>query len=469
MAIDYTSRDFASIKQELINKLAILSPELTNRNESEFAMVMIDLFAYIGDLLSYTLDRYATESFLSTAIQRDSIVKLCGLIGYQLGRPQAATVSLTFSILVAISYDVVIPALTVCYTSGQSKVYFETLEIGYIFAGQTSVSILAKQGETKSEIIGYSNDTANQEFNLSFTPLLDEIEITVNSVVWTEVDSFFDSTDISEEYRIIDETIVKVRFGNDINGMIPPMSATIFATYRVGGGTIGNVGTGTIVNITGSILDTESNIITVSVTNAAAAYDGAERETIEEARLNAPKTFVSTRAVTANDYNNLLSLFSSDLYGSIIKAISARNESVVTQVDISCWSKDEDNLVVAPSANLKAALKVYIDELSMIGIDNVIVSGTIVPIAITGDIYVGQNQNKTIVEAAVNAALLDFFNYNNLEPGDMIAESLIKKTINSVSGVVYCDITVPATNTQLAAGEMATLGTVTLTLIYLGE
>jgi hypothetical protein len=466
MSIDYTSRDFASLKQDLTDKLAVLTPELTNKNESEFAIVMIDLFAYVGDLLSYSLDRYANESFLQTAIQRDSVVKLCNLIGYQLRKPKAAYVLLKFTIPQVLTKDVIIPANTICYTSGNEITYFETLEIATISVGQTYVEVLAKHGETKNEIIGYSDFSDNQSFSLSYTPLLDEISVLVNSDEWSEVTSFFNSNSADKHYSIKDENPVLVEFSNGVNGMIPALDAVIFASYRVGGGTIGNVGSGTIVNIKDQIFDTDNNIVEITVNNESNAYGGAEQETIEEAKINAPKTFASNRAVTVSDYNNLVSLFSDDLYGSTIKAISERDAVIITQVNIFTWSKDDDDLLIEPSTELKNSLKTYLDELSMIGINNVISNGLINEIDIEGDVFISTNQNVSIIQTNVEKALKELFNHKNIEPGDIIAKSKIYKAINSVPGVSYCDLTTPSVNIQLAYNEMAKLGNISINYQY---
>ena len=466
MSIDYTSRDFESLKQDLTNKLTLLAPELTNKSESEFSIVMIDLFAYVGDIMSYTLDRYANESFLETAIQRDSVIKLCNLIGYQLAKPVAANVTLKFTIPVALSKDVIIPANTICYTEGNDPQYFETTVLSTIAAGQTTVDILAKHGETKNEIIGYSDNTENQTFELSFTPLLDEISIFVNAIEWSEVSSFYNSNSEDQAYIVKDDSPIKISFSNGINGKIPPDTAVIFASYRVGGGTIGNVGSGTIIKIKDQIFDEDNNVVVITVNNESSAYGGSEQETIEQAKINAPKSFASTRAVTVSDYNNLVSLFSDDLYGSTIKSVSERDENIVTQVNIFTWSKDDDDLLIEPSTELKDSLEVYLDELSMIGITNLIDDGLINEIDIEGDVFINANQSASIIQTNVEKALKELFHYNNIEPGSILAKSKIFKAINSVSGVSYCDLTTPSSNVELDYNEMAKLGSINITYQY---
>ena len=58
-------------------------------------MLLVDLFAYMGDVVSYYQDRIASESFLDTAVERRSILNLLRLIGYELAPPVAASAELT--------------------------------------------------------------------------------------------------------------------------------------------------------------------------------------------------------------------------------------------------------------------------------------------------------------------------------------------------------------------------------------
>jgi hypothetical protein len=79
---DYTSRDYLSIRQDLINRAAITIPEWDGADASEFANVFVDLWAYMGDVLHFYIDRAAAETFLSTATQRESVMAIANLMDY---------------------------------------------------------------------------------------------------------------------------------------------------------------------------------------------------------------------------------------------------------------------------------------------------------------------------------------------------------------------------------------------------
>ena len=80
--IDYTSRDFNSIKNDLVEYAKRYYPTtFKDFNDASFGALMLDTTAYIGDILSFYLDHQANESFLSTAMEYDNIVKLARQYG----------------------------------------------------------------------------------------------------------------------------------------------------------------------------------------------------------------------------------------------------------------------------------------------------------------------------------------------------------------------------------------------------
>ena len=74
--IDYTSRDFSAIKQDMIDLIPNFVPQWISRDPSDFGIALIELFSYMGDLINYYIDRSANESFITTASQRESVLQL---------------------------------------------------------------------------------------------------------------------------------------------------------------------------------------------------------------------------------------------------------------------------------------------------------------------------------------------------------------------------------------------------------
>ena len=97
--IDYMARDYDSLLQSMREQIPTKLPEWTDyTSEADFGDVLLELFAHMGDILSYYQDRIANESFLSTAQTRRSIIDHLRLIGYRLSTASAAAAQLMLSV-----------------------------------------------------------------------------------------------------------------------------------------------------------------------------------------------------------------------------------------------------------------------------------------------------------------------------------------------------------------------------------
>jgi baseplate J-like protein len=80
--IDYLAKDYASFRQLMLDRLAVLTPGWTERNAADLGMTLVELLAYVGDYLSYQQDAVATESYLGTARRRASVRRHARLVDY---------------------------------------------------------------------------------------------------------------------------------------------------------------------------------------------------------------------------------------------------------------------------------------------------------------------------------------------------------------------------------------------------
>jgi hypothetical protein len=90
-SISYTQRDFASIKEGLVDFAKRYYPEtIKDFNEASFNSLFLDTVAYVGDVLSFYLDYQANEGFLSTATEARNIIKHARGMSYPLkGKPMS--------------------------------------------------------------------------------------------------------------------------------------------------------------------------------------------------------------------------------------------------------------------------------------------------------------------------------------------------------------------------------------------
>ena len=104
--VNYLSRDFASIRQDLINYLRAFFPEQwQDFNVTSPGMALLELNAYVGDLLSYVADKKFNELFLDGISERKSAYRLAKTLGYQIPGVRPAITLADITIEVPVTAD----------------------------------------------------------------------------------------------------------------------------------------------------------------------------------------------------------------------------------------------------------------------------------------------------------------------------------------------------------------------------
>jgi hypothetical protein len=91
--INYLNRDFASLRQQLIDFTKQYYPQsYKDFSESSPGQIFIDQAAYVGDVLSYYTDQQFFESFIQFAQDRRNIINGAKMLGY---KPKVSSASST--------------------------------------------------------------------------------------------------------------------------------------------------------------------------------------------------------------------------------------------------------------------------------------------------------------------------------------------------------------------------------------
>ena len=80
--INYLAKDYASFRQLLLDRLALLVPDWRERHIPDIGIALVEVLAYVGDHLSYYQDAVATEAYLDTARERISVRRHARLVDY---------------------------------------------------------------------------------------------------------------------------------------------------------------------------------------------------------------------------------------------------------------------------------------------------------------------------------------------------------------------------------------------------
>jgi len=97
--VNFTAWDFDSIKKSLLDYLKVYYSEedFNDYIESSELVVILELFAYVGELIAYRQDMNAHENILTDADRKESVLRLAKLLSYNASRnlPARGLVKLT--------------------------------------------------------------------------------------------------------------------------------------------------------------------------------------------------------------------------------------------------------------------------------------------------------------------------------------------------------------------------------------
>src|SRR5580698_6694740 len=96
-SIDYTSKDWTGFVTSMLNYASVIMPQWDTSSEGDFGVMLIELVAYVCDILSFYGDRLTQEAYLPTATQRLSIINLAQLLGYVPAQGSPASGTVTFA------------------------------------------------------------------------------------------------------------------------------------------------------------------------------------------------------------------------------------------------------------------------------------------------------------------------------------------------------------------------------------
>ena len=96
--INYLSKDFNSIKADLIDYVKRHFPsDWRDFNDASGGMALLEMIAYVGDILTFNIDRQVNEAYINRAVEIKNIVSLAQNFGYKPKNQTPAVVNLAVS------------------------------------------------------------------------------------------------------------------------------------------------------------------------------------------------------------------------------------------------------------------------------------------------------------------------------------------------------------------------------------
>ena len=305
-SVDYTSKDFDSLRVRLIALVQSVFPDWSDFSVASFGNVLLEMYAFVGDVVTFYLDGQARESRLVTATQRKNVIALARMLGYKLHGAQASTAEVTLALAKPPSADVLVTAGTAVRTQEVTEpVRFQLLADVLIPADTDPPEAMGvvENSETRTQLID-ARGLADLDILLDHTPYVDgSAVVSAANGDYTEVDSLLGSGPNDRHFAVLvdQDDRATVRFGNGTSGA--PPTGTVRITCKTGGGAGGNVDAGRLVIIEGAFTDVHGHPVQLSVTNADPASGGTDRQTVASVKLLAPESLRTlTRTVTREDF-----------------------------------------------------------------------------------------------------------------------------------------------------------------------
>ena len=473
MPIDYTSRDFSSVKADLLRRARVSVPEWTSGGTSDFAMTLIDLWAYVADIQNYYLDRAYSEAFIGTATQSASIHALARHLGYTPN--PAVSASSTVYLYNSTASAVTIPNGTTFYvpsTSTADIVYFTSTAEVSVAANTTSgngqaVTVLEGRSVTETLTTNYFGDPSGT-FRLSESGVIPaSLSLTVGTTTYTHTTRLTEAAASAPSFTSITNSIgeVVIVLGDGINGLVPPGGSTITVTYRVGGGNTGNVAANVITEMS-------TPLTGITVQSSTVGVGGSNPEELASIKANAPTVRrTQDRAVTLADYESLISSFPGVVKAFTVTASPSGSTTVYYSalpnfVDFETRDSSTATSLTADfgtaGVEINESLATYLTSRSMLGVAVQQISATInfadVFIAFSA-VKVRDGYYQSEVTAAISTAIRSMFTWQAVKFNQTFRVSDILSLVNSVVGVEY----VTLSNLGASGGSSTADHTITVT------
>lgn len=420
-SIDYIAKDFDSIVDALITFATVnFGPDTagnrqwTSFNSDDFSRTWLELVAFVGDLIFFYLDVQATQSNLQTATIRSAVLDIAKQFGFVVSTAVSASGAATFTL----SSPGTIPVGFRVSADNGSEFFVASSSPQ---AGSTTLSPILPviQGEQRTETFT-ALGVQNEEIVLGFTPLVVDTtnsittlrspRITVNGNSFDLVNTFIDSLPTNDHFRLLtnDDGRTIVRFGDGVFGSQLAPNDSIVVNYRTGGGSIGNIPSGTLSTLV------DSATFVTGVTNTEAFGGGSDEPSIDRLRELIPASLTTLeRAVAVDDYGNIIIAN----FNNVLKAAAEENITD-SGIDVDIYVVPQGNTITPVTTNLTLfnSITNFIDKRKTVTTTFRLLDANGIEVDLKLLIFLTEGASRTEVTESLNTLFEDFF---NIESGDI--------------------------------------------------
>jgi len=319
--LNVTELDFADIKNNLKNFLKQQSEFNDYDFDGSGLNVLLDILAYNTHYNALNAHYSLNESFLDSAQIRGNVVTRAKLLGYTPRSVLSPRATVNIAVTASDSFSgtldttLTLPRgtkLTTQITGDEFQyVVLETQTATLVGRTYTFNNVVIAEGDARELKYRVDNDIENQKFQLSdydadtstLRVRVQQNEESSGSDLYTKFETLRGVDSASKVYYLQENPsgYYEIYFGDGVTGFKPSNNNIVTIEYVTTKGVESNGANGF------SLVDSLLAGATQTVTLVSAASGGAEAETMESIRFNAPLTFIAqNRAVTSDDYASII-------------------------------------------------------------------------------------------------------------------------------------------------------------------
>ena len=473
--IDFSASDFETLRQNLINYVKATFPlDYNNFESSDFGVLLLEMMAAVGHIQSNKSDYLANENFIGTARSRDSVKRLLELIGVRMKGPisAAANASLTYST------DTVTAPTTLTVSAANRVITITSPEDN----GSLSYTLYKVNNNGTVDLTDATEDLELKTLNRSRSPYVEksaQVYLTGNTAtegVYKEEDNiYFASGGTDKVFQVTtDENFqASILFGDDTIGKSPSIGDSYVVTYRVGGGSRGNIAESIINTQTQgqSASGSSSEEVTLTVENTSIATGGRDAESVAQAKRYAPLRFrTQDRLVTLPDFKAFANSFASN-YGSTGKATAVvrRAFSSANIIDVFVLERASDTQLRRATQEYKRQLLEAIDPKKMLTDEVVVVDGLIRTLDLTITLNVDEKfrRNESILVQSARDSILNYMGFDNIDFGEpFVPQDLIRVLLKDETNIRYAEVTNVESPIKVGFNEIIQLNNLAIKVEY---
>lgn len=361
--------------------------------------VLIELLAYNTYLNAFYANMAFSEEFIDSGVMRPSVVSRAKELGYT---PRSAR-----SAQAKIEVTVLAPDSPAFITVERGTKFGASLDGNdYTFVTDSDSSIIRDDdGNHIGQLTVFEGEMVTDTYivsdleNITYTLANENVDTTSLMVtvydsetstakaVWEIAGDILDINSSSKVYYLQEnmDGYYEVSFGDGILGKRPSIGNKVVISYRVCNTTAPNE----IAKF--SRIDSVGDYSSYSIKTIESASGGMEPEDIESIRFNAPKHFARQgRTVIAKDHKRLVKELHPDVQAITAWGGEDNDPPIYGKVYLSVKPTDG----FAFTQTRKQAIQASLDELSVLGIDPVIVDPTFLYVVVSADVSFDPNSTS---------------------------------------------------------------------------